>query len=223
MKRKCLGCGKIFEDRLSICQDCFIEIENTRSTIEHFGRGFRIRPFIVARIIVLAAGLANILAAFFLIVLFLNFQPLIAAKTGYSFGRLHPLLIASMLYLILLFFFAFLLGRLPSKKANHFLVKMWADKTWYSVSPYSWRYFKYWLSVSKHYFIVLGICVIIWSIFYMLFRQATISPSAPTPLFISTLYIQLLAIGSHIFYSGLFSGLAAELYFSTNWVMKLKK
>lgn len=34
MKKKCLGCGKVFEDTINICQDCFQAIEKVRGEMD---------------------------------------------------------------------------------------------------------------------------------------------------------------------------------------------
>lgn len=215
MKKKCLGCGKIFEDKISICQDCFHGIENVRGQFESFPQGFRRETYLSLRKITLWMAVfimaINITAS----LLMIPFVCTIAAKL-----RCNPFSIFANLYLpsIILFTIGFCFRDFFGKFAARRLIKMWSDKEWYSVSVRSWRYIKYWL-ISV---LPLFILSLVFLVSYYIFRVKGFSSE------IKSIYEILFYIGLDLGFRNLAGGIIIgwmvfNYFSSSNWISKLSK
>lgn len=211
MKKKCLGCSKVYEAEISICEDCFKEIETVRNQFDILAIQFRKRPYLVVRKYFIWLAALNLLL---LLLKFLiqgdDFLKLIIKVKIYTITYFLPIAI--------LLISGILLGKFLSKRASKRIVKMWSDKEWYSVSRFSRRYLKYWLPEIIPLF-ALGILA--WLIYYI--KPAVLSlelTQTTTLLFI--FYIGIY-IGITFFTYALLLGLAIGIHNYQNWIPKLSK
>jgi len=209
MKKKCLGCGKIFEDKISICQDCFKTIEATRSQLDYFPRGFRKKPLLVTRKILSLCVIFSIICSVFLF----------SFPVSLVLLRRYPIFLFTGIYLpvILLFVVGIYLGNLLNKVFAKKFIKTWLDKTWYSFSTMSGRYIKYWLSAILPFFTLLFIFPVVFYILIKLFLLPEIKSIFKIYLFLG------LNLGLHAFSLAFPLGVCIASYFSLDWVQKLSK
>ena len=214
MNKTCLGCGNDFEGKLSICSDCFDNIENVRSQFDSFPRGFRKKPYLFTRKLLLGIAFLNVLLVIVLVALSSQLMPLIVTKTRYNLFFLVTIVNLPILFI---FLFSFYLGDFFHKQGTNQLVKTWSDKEWYSEPVSSWVYVRYWLPAVLPFFVLL---LVMWFVCNRL--MGVLYFAGTESIFIMCFYIGL-GLGLHGFSAGFLAGFATNYYFSTNWMPKLSK
>lgn len=154
-KRGCLGCGKIYEGTISICQECFNKVESVRSQFDFFPRGLRKKPILMGRKF-LFWFLPFYIISIVLVLIFCPFSlktKELASSITEKFGASIWCTYFSLN--IILSLFGLYLGRLINMFSQERLFKIWSNKEWYSASSSNWLYIKFGLPTSSGCLIVL--------------------------------------------------------------------
>lgn len=124
MKKKCLGCGKIFEGKISICGDCFAVVENTRKDII-LEKNLRKEKIILARrVIFVICGVGLVFYIYALtkvsILLFVHFD-----------GMQNVVFLGQFMGETLV---AYLCGMFLGKNSGQGMFRYLSDKSWYGLT-----------------------------------------------------------------------------------------
>lgn len=216
MKKRCLGCGKVFDDKVSICKYCLETIENVRSQYDVFPNDLQKKNQLTNRKIMFCFSVLLIINAVILFYLSRPFLYLTFARPVYK----QVLEIVYRYVLVIFLFFSGLnTGRIINKYFIVKLIKKWIDKDWYSVSDLSWRNIKYLISAELP---IIFIAMIILIIFLgiksaVVFRLNLFESSQ------KIMFYTVSAIGIHGFVLGFAIGFMFFFWLNTDWIARLNK
>jgi hypothetical protein len=220
MKKKCVGCGKSFQDTISICNECLLAIQNTREQINPLPRKNRLSGQLFGRKLVLWVTLINIILIF-QVPLLVSTQvlPPIIKETG------KHLLLGGFIYnlpVIILSLFGFFMGSLFNKAAIKNMLGIWANKEFYTRSNW-FLYLKYWLPASRRSVVYLIIFILsVFLIFYFI-TPLLLSWALKAQSVYGLIFSSGLMLGSNLFIFTFVIGFNLAYYFSTNWMTRLSK
>ena len=220
MKNKCFGCGKPFQDKISICNECLSAIQRTREAIVPMPRKFDLPAKLWGRKLALLLVMINLFLVFQSFILAsVQFLPAIIKETG---NKSVLNIIVFNLPWIVFFVFGFFLGKSFNRRGIKTIVKLWADKEFYVLNNRS-LFKKYWLPVIPvyaAYFVILIAPVLLIGYLWKasLFIWALKVPSKYALIFCSGLFL-----GTSIFSFSFVVGYFTAYYFSTSWMKRLKK
>lgn len=202
-KRGCLGCGKIYEGTISICQDCFNTIESIRKDSNYFSRRLKLRNQVICRKIYLWFGIVFISIPIFL----LNVKILNMRNITHVFIFL---LLTTPLSLLGLF-----LGHILARMEAANSVKRWSDRKCYNYpfTPEARKTRKYYLhelGITALYLLVLYSVVMVYNFLTFL------SPISP-------IVFDSLIRGLNLLIWFFLGSSAVSSHHLTNWIPKLSK
>lgn len=207
MKKKCLGCGKVFEDTINICQNCFNAIENARRDIpleKRYRKNYLCRMRNVS-IFFSALTLSLIVTAFF----FFFKATSILLKDSTS-SRMLELFYFPLAGFLLSFGEGIFMGNYSAKKT----FSQWRDKNWYTSSATNQtirkRQFRLMLRDILLYGAIFPLNVILFSLIRPLIIKGAFFP-------------HLDPLTTHFLVFGALSGIAMSGFFNTSWVARLSK
>lgn len=220
MKNKCLGCGKPFQDKINICNECLAAIQKTREQINPLPRKFYLSTKLWGRKLALLLALINLILVFQATILaFSQFLPAIINETGNK-----PVLgmIVFNIPWIIFFVFGFFLGESFNRRGIKTIVKLWADKEFYALN--NWFLFKkYWLPVSPVYAAYFVILIAPVFLIGYLWRPSILIWALKVPSVYALIFCSGLFLGASIFSFSFVVGFFTAYYFSTRWISRLTK
>ncbi len=212
-KKECLSCGNGYEGKISICQDCFVTIENVRSEFGFFPRGFKKRANLILRIFTLAASVVSLFFLFSII--FISFSTVfLIISTGR--GDLIKQIVILTAPQITFFIFGLYLGGYSAKQLTKELIKLWSDRDRYLLPP-KMRWYR-----KTRFFVLLPLFVyVVFMIIIALVKPILIAEQSKT----TYPYLFLLGsiIGLRVSFMAYTAGLGFSFYFLTDWIAKLSK
>lgn len=214
MRKKCLGCGKVFKETISVCTECRNIIDNVRKNI-HLEAVFKKETFLRFRKIM--SGIA--------LLLFGIYSLLIIKILGF-FLRIFSLqqVIVFFYPSIVILFVSFFWGAYVGKRSAKTTVRLWSDKDWYSLNLWGRIKNKFLFRELILLFILPGVIITCISFLFFYFDNAII-----TRLFynMSKNINSILIVRAHTirFFTsaGFILGLFFGSFFYSDWVAKLSK
>lgn len=207
MRNKCLGCGKVFEDTISICQECFQAIEKARGEMSVCPQDFSKKQLLKWRKTVLLACLALMGAIIFSILV-----------CTYILWRINLAFPPSYILTIFLSaaFFLFIglyLGALFNKVLIKWLIGIFLRKEGHlgGIRRINRRLYRSPILFSA----ALGlITTLLFShMFYQIDKFS----------FSYVIFSTIVLMGGAVCSQGYFIGRLINFYFSTDWIKKLSK
>lgn len=201
MKKKCLGCGKVFEDKISICPDCFAAVENARKDIT-LEKNLRKEKIVLARRFIFIVWIV-------VLAVYIYFLTKVSLLLLAKFEMIQNVVFLGLLVVGTLV--AYLCGMFAGKSFGKRVFKYWSDKSWYGLTKrQKMRY------VKKGAFVDFIMPCLIPLFLWILFHIAIFK------LFdLKTTYITIKLSGLSL--RGFIIGFMLHFFLSTNWVPRLSK
>lgn len=214
MKRKCLGCGKIFEDKISVCAECLNVLEGTRKDIllKYY---FRKDTWLNFR-----KSMPILLLFLFGVYSFLIIKILGLFFKIFSFKQILVFFYPSIAVLVMSFFWRVYFGR---SNAKH-MVKYWSNKDLYTLSLWGRIKKIIWLREFISIFFLPGVIITVigFLLFYFdssIFAVSFYNISKHTG---DILIIRAQAVRFFIS-AGFVLGVFVGSFFYSDWIAKLSK
>lgn len=213
MKKKCLGCGKVFEDRLSICQDCFNAVEHARNSVT-LPKNFSLLEWRVNRYVMLGG------------LLVISGLLVFGLCTAVLFLGKH----LSLDYIVFLFYpavfgpgLSFFVGTELARGSMARVVRNWQDQAFFTLRLRErWRYpghrFLLWLFWS-----VIKVGALWLAMFLFMYAEPRLFCSRLPAVLPKSIWIIRMSLAAFCVNLGFLLGVFRGLFLYSDWISKLSK